>query len=60
VKFAWIDLRSVPSDQREAVVDAAIHAGVDAIVDDDPANLEMLPPTVKRVLVDDRSGVSGR
>jgi 3-amino-4-hydroxybenzoic acid synthase len=59
VKFAWIDLRSVPSDQREAVVDAAIHAGVDAIVDDDPANLEMLPPTVKRVLVDDRSGVSG-
>jgi 3-amino-4-hydroxybenzoic acid synthase len=58
VKFAWIDLRPVPPEHREGVVDAAIHAGVDAIVDGDPATLETLPPTVKRVLVGDRSDVS--
>ncbi|MGH3873068.1 MAG: 3-dehydroquinate synthase II family protein [Pseudonocardiaceae bacterium] len=53
MKFAWIDLRSVPSTQREAVIDAAIHARVDAIVDSDPATLATLPTTVKRVLVGD-------
>lgn len=51
MKFAWIDLRSVPADQREAVTDAAIHARVDAILDSDPATLVTLPATVKRVLV---------
>jgi 3-amino-4-hydroxybenzoic acid synthase len=49
VKFAWIDLRTVPTEQREAVIDAAIHARVDAIVDDDLATLRTLPATVKRV-----------
>ena len=53
MKFAWIDLRSVPRKQREAVTDAAIHARVDAIVDSDPATLAALPATVKRVLVGD-------
>ncbi|GGS58015.1 3-dehydroquinate synthase II family protein [Actinokineospora fastidiosa] len=52
MKLAWIDLRTVPSDQRAAVVDAAVHARVDAIVDSDMAVLETLPNTVKRVLVD--------
>lgn len=51
MKFAWIDLRSVPANQREAVTDAAIHARVDAILDSDPARLATLPATVKRVLV---------
>lgn len=51
MKFAWIDLRSVPADQREAVTDAAIHARVDAILDSNPATLMTLPTTVKRVLV---------
>lgn len=50
MKFAWIDLRTVPAEQREAVVDAAIHARVDAIVDSDRGTLETLPATVKRVL----------
>jgi 3-amino-4-hydroxybenzoic acid synthase len=61
VKFAWIDLRSVPANQREAVIDAAIHARVDAIVDSDPATLATLPTTVKRVLVGDATSdqVSG-
>jgi 3-amino-4-hydroxybenzoic acid synthase len=53
MKFAWIDLRSIPSKQREAVIDAAIHARVDAILDSDHATLATLPGTVKRVLVGD-------
>lgn len=61
MKFAWIDLRSVPANQREAVIDAAIHARVDAIVDSDPATLATLPATVKGVLVGDATSeqVSG-
>ena len=51
MKFAWIDLRSVPAEQRAAIVDAAVHARVDAIVDDNPATLETLPNTVKKILV---------
>jgi 3-amino-4-hydroxybenzoic acid synthase len=51
VKFGWIDLRSVPTTQRQAVVDAAVHARIDAIVDDGPAVLATLPPTVKKVLI---------
>jgi len=51
VKFAWIDLRTVPRDQRAAVVDAAIHARLAGIVADDPTLLESLPPTISRVLV---------
>lgn len=51
MKFAWIDIRTVPDNQREAVVDAAVHARVDAIVHDDPALLGTLPATVRRVLL---------
>ncbi|WP_424217619.1 3-dehydroquinate synthase II family protein (plasmid) [Streptomyces sp. BI20] len=51
MKFAWIDIRSVSAEQREAVVDAAVHARVDAIVSHDPELLATLPATVKRVLV---------
>ncbi|WP_158883094.1 3-dehydroquinate synthase II family protein [Amycolatopsis anabasis] len=53
MKFAWIDIRSVPENQRAAIVDAAIHARVDAIVDSDLSTLATLPNTVKRVLVGD-------
>ena len=49
MKYAWIDLRSVPSDLRNSVIDAAIHARVDAIIDDDLETLSTLPPTVRRV-----------
>ncbi|WP_042432018.1 3-dehydroquinate synthase II family protein [Streptacidiphilus anmyonensis] len=51
MKFAWIDIRTVSAEQREAVVDAAIHARVDAIVDNDAERLATLPVTVKRVYV---------
>jgi 3-amino-4-hydroxybenzoic acid synthase len=50
VKYAWVDLRSVSIDQRNSVVDAAIHARVDAAIDDDLETLSKLPPTVRRVL----------
>ncbi len=53
MKLAWIDIRFVPTGQREAVVDAAIHARVDAIIDNDPEFLATLPATVKRVLASD-------
>lgn len=50
MKFAWIDIRNVPEARRESVVDAAIHARADAIVHDDPAVLDTLPATIRRVL----------
>ncbi|OCC08794.1 3-dehydroquinate synthase II [Streptomyces sp. PTY087I2] len=50
MKFAWIDMRNVPAEHRESVIDAAVHARVDAIVDSDVATLATLPNTVKRVL----------
>ncbi|UUV31538.1 3-dehydroquinate synthase II [Amycolatopsis roodepoortensis] len=51
MKFAWIDLRSLSGQRRDAVVDAAVHARVDAVVDDKPDVLATLPPTVRKVLV---------
>ncbi len=51
MKFAWIDLRTVPEAHRESVVDATVHARLAGIVSDDPALLDTLPPTVARVLI---------
>lgn len=51
MKFAWIDLRSVAAEQVAAVVDAAVHARLDGIVDSRPDVLATLPPTVKKVLL---------
>lgn len=59
MKLAWIDLRPVPPAHREAVVDAAIHTRVDAVVDSDPSALATLPNTVKRVLVPDAQSGDG-
>ncbi|MFY1652950.1 3-dehydroquinate synthase II family protein [Solwaraspora sp. WMMB762] len=50
-RFAWIDLRTVPADIVDAVVDAAIHQRVDGIVSDSVGQLAGLPPTVRRILV---------
>ena len=52
MKFAWIDLRTVPEAQREAVVDAAVHTRLRGVLADDPAALAALPPTVTKVLID--------
>lgn len=51
MKFAWIDVRGVPEAQLESVVDAAIHARVDAIVHDDETLLGTLPATVRRIFL---------
>ncbi|MFL6138165.1 MAG: 3-dehydroquinate synthase II family protein [Frankiaceae bacterium] len=52
MRFAWLDLRTVPGAQRAAIVEAAVHARLDGVVDDvDDAGgtLSTLPPTVKRI-----------
>lgn len=60
MKFAWIDLRSVPKAQREAVIDAAIHSRLGGVVTDDPSLLEILPPTITRVLIAAEAGAPAR
>ncbi|MFD5029198.1 3-dehydroquinate synthase II family protein [Streptomyces sp. NPDC058405] len=51
MKFAWIDIRSVAPAQVAAVVDAAIHARLDGIVDSRTEVLATLPPTMRKVLL---------
>lgn len=46
---AWVDLRAARDpDVRDAICEAALHARVDVVLDDDAAALEKLPPTVTR------------
>ncbi|SDL19959.1 3-amino-4-hydroxybenzoic acid synthase [Lentzea albidocapillata subsp. violacea] len=52
MKFAWIDLRTVPEAHWTAVIDAAVHSRI-GVVTDDPSLLDDLPPTVTRVLLVD-------
>lgn len=49
MKLSWIDIRSVGS-AKDAIVQEAIHARVDGILTSDAADLEGLPPTIKKVL----------
>lgn len=53
MKFAWIDLRTVPTEHRESVVDAAIHTRMDGLLDSNPEGLAAVPPTLRKVLVGD-------
>ncbi|MFF0728503.1 3-dehydroquinate synthase II family protein [Streptomyces sp. NPDC004134] len=50
MKLCWLDIRAADG-AKEAIVEEAIHQRVDAIVAADPADLEPLPPTVKKVLL---------
>jgi 3-amino-4-hydroxybenzoic acid synthase len=59
MKFAWIDLRAVPQAQLESVVDAAVHARIQAVVSDDPELLKILPPTVRGVTLTEVTEESG-
>lgn len=59
MKLAWIDLRQVPEPKRSAIVEEAIHCGVQAVVADEPAVLEPLPPTLTRVLFPAGGGTDG-
>lgn len=58
MKTSWIDIRQLTEKQRPAVVEAAIHARVEGIVDDKPSTLDTLPATVKRVLLADSEPAS--
>ncbi|QNP74741.1 3-dehydroquinate synthase II [Streptomyces roseirectus] len=49
MKLCWLDIRDV-TGPKEAIVEEAVHQRVDAVVAADPADLETLPPTVKKVL----------
>lgn len=51
MRFAWIDLREVPRQQIQAVLDAAVHARMAGVVSADAELLGTLPPTVTRVLM---------
>ncbi|MFB9311641.1 3-dehydroquinate synthase II [Nocardioides plantarum] len=48
-KLCWLDLRQ--ADDVGAVVEEALHQGIDAVLTDDPRVLDGLPPSVRRVLV---------
>ncbi|PRX46965.1 3-amino-4-hydroxybenzoic acid synthase [Prauserella shujinwangii] len=47
-KLAWLDIRGL-GPIKDAIVEEAVHQRIDAIVTDDLADLDALPPTVKRV-----------
>ncbi|MET8040396.1 3-dehydroquinate synthase II [Micromonospora sp. NPDC005215] len=49
MKLCWLDVRE-SGPARDAIVEEAVHQRVDAIVAADPAELEGLPPTVRKVL----------
>ena len=49
MKLCWLDIRNV-NGAKEAMLEEAVHQRVDAVVAADPADLETLPPTVKKVL----------
>ncbi|MER6531830.1 3-dehydroquinate synthase II [Streptomyces sp. NPDC001508] len=51
MKFAWTDLRSVPDELRPGIVDAAVHARLEGVLDDRLDVLRTLPPTVAKVLL---------
>ncbi|HEU5158172.1 MAG TPA: 3-dehydroquinate synthase II [Streptosporangiaceae bacterium] len=51
MKLAWIDVRSLTGEHRDAVVEAAVHARVDGVVAGDPEVLAAVPATVRRVVI---------
>jgi 3-amino-4-hydroxybenzoic acid synthase len=51
VKFAWVDLRSVRGESRDAILDAAIHARLDGVVDESAEALSTVPPTLRKVVI---------
>lgn len=49
MKLCWLDIRSL-TDQKTAVLEEAVHQRIDAVVADDLADLQDLPPTLTKVL----------
>ncbi|MEU6227076.1 3-dehydroquinate synthase II [Streptomyces sp. NPDC047042] len=48
MKLTWLDVRGATAPQ--AVLEEAVHQRLDGVVSDTPADLEQLPPTVKKIL----------
>lgn len=57
-RLCWLDVRA-SGEQRRAVVEEAVHAGVHAVLAADPAHLADLPPSVRRVLLLDGPWTGG-
>lgn len=53
--FAWVDVRALSGSVRDAVIAATINQGLDGIVADDPKVLKDLPPTVRRILLTEKT-----
>lgn len=51
MKLCWLDISALDDSLKAAVTEEAIHAGVQAIVSDDPADLTSLPPSIRKVLL---------
>jgi 3-amino-4-hydroxybenzoic acid synthase len=49
MKLCWLDIRSLGA-AKQAIVEEAVHQRIDGIVSSDPADLDTLPPTVRRIL----------
>lgn len=49
MKLCWLDVRNADGS-REAIVEEAVHQGVDGLVCADLADFETLPPTMRKVL----------
>jgi len=49
-RLCWLDVRQ-GGTAKAAIIEEAIHAGIDGVVAGDPADLEGLPPSVRRVLL---------
>jgi len=54
--LAWLDLRDVAADLLDAVVQAALHHGVDGLLADRPEVLTDVPPTVTRAVIGEIPG----
>lgn len=50
MKLCWLDIRAVDG-AKKAILEEAVHQRVDGVVASTVADLESLPPTVKRVLL---------
>jgi 3-amino-4-hydroxybenzoic acid synthase len=50
VRVCWLDIRTLDDSLKGPVLEEAVHQRADGVVSDDPADLQQLPPTVKRVL----------
>ena len=49
-RVAWVDLRGA-GEGNAALVEAAVHHGLDGVLDDEPASLATMPPTIARMAV---------